>query len=288
LGFRSREFNSAVTLGQTAFATIHVTVASSPCWALAVVCLAKPSNLPAISREFINPLGVAAASRKSDTIGSWQLPDLSGTSRVLLLRPGASQGRVEGRVRGGGAWAHPRPPRAVRSAPRELFGLPGASRVSLGFPGSSLCFLGFSVKGGGGVRGGGAWAPPRPPRAVRSAPGELFGRPGASRAQNKFRGYDSTRGNHEDLQCQTEGPGLKTTPGGLKVSILMSAGLLRTPRAQNRPNRPRGFKSIDFDVSGLALEGPELKTRPGELKASILTSAGLLWRAPSSKQAPGS
>jgi hypothetical protein len=33
--------------------------------------------------------------------------------------------------------------------------------------------------------------------------------------------------------------------------------------------------------------GPGLKTGPGGLKATILTSAGLLWRAPSSKQAPG-
>ena len=49
------------------------------------------------------------------------------------------------------------------------------------------------------------------------------------------------------------------------------------PRAQNRP---RGAKSIDFDVSGLAQESPGLKTGPGGLKASILTSAGLLWRAP--------
>ena len=39
-------------------------------------------------------------------------------------------------------------------------------------------------------------------------------------------------------------------------------------------------KSIDFDVSGLALDGPGLKTRPGELKASILTSAGLVWGGP--------
>ena len=56
------------------------------------------------------------------------------------------------------------------------------------------------------------------------------------------------------------------------------------PRAQNRP---RGSKSIDFDVSGLALEGPGLQTSPGGPKASILSSAGLLWRAPGSKHAPG-
>jgi hypothetical protein len=47
---------------------------------------------------------------------------------------------------------------------------------------------------------------------------------------------------------------------------------------------PRKAKSIDFDVSGLALEGRKLKTNFGKLKASILTSAGLLWKAPRSKK----
>ena len=84
MGFRSREFNSAVTLGQTAFATIHVTVASSPCWALAVVCLAKPSNLPAISREFINPLSVSQR-RLAKVIQS-----AAGSSRISLGHPGSS------------------------------------------------------------------------------------------------------------------------------------------------------------------------------------------------------
>ena len=54
---------------------------------------------------------------------------------------------------------------------------------------------------------------------------------------------------------------------GLTVYPRASSG---GPRAQNRP---RGSKSIDFDVSGLALEGPGLKTDPGGLKASILTPA---------------
>ncbi len=53
-------------------------------------------------------------------------------------------------------------------------------------------------------------------------------------------------------------------------------------------NRSRMVKRIDFDVSGLALDGPNLKTSPGGLKASILMSAGLLWKTPKSKQAPES
>ena len=50
--------------------------------------------------------------------------------------------------------------------------------------------------------------------------------------------------------------------------------------APGSKHAPGVFKSIDFDVSGLALEGPGLKTGPGGLKVLILTSASLLWRAP--------
>ncbi len=39
-------------------------------------------------------------------------------------------------------------------------------------------------------------------------------------------------------------------------------------------------KSIDFDVSGLALEGPGAKTGPGQVKTLILTSAELVWGGP--------
>ena len=48
---------------------------------------------------------------------------------------------------------------------------------------------------------------------------------------------------------------------------------------------PRGARSIDVDVGGLALEGPGVKTGPGELKASILTSTVAL-KALGSKPAP--
>ena len=48
--------------------------------------------------------------------------------------------------------------------------------------------------------------------------------------------------------------------GGLKESSLTSAALLWRAPGQNRP---RGAKSIDFDVGGFALEGPWSKQAPG-------------------------
>ena len=79
-----------------------------------------------------------------------------------------------------------------------------------------------------------------------------------------------------------EDPGLKTTPGGLKVSIFTSAGLLRRAPSQNKH---RVSKSIDFDVSGLALEGPGLKTSPGSLKVYIdFDVSGLALEGPHQKR----
>ena len=56
------------------------------------------------------------------------------------------------------------------------------------------------------------------------------------------------------------------------------------PRAQNRPV---AAKIIDFGVCELVVDGSGIKTRPRAAKTTDFDVGGLLWRAPSSKQAPG-
>ncbi len=80
-----------------------------------------------------------------------------------------------------------------------------------------------------------------------------------------------------------EGHKTKTGSGVPKASILTSAGL---PWKALGQNRPRGVKSIDFDVGVLDLKSSGVKAGPEGLKASILISAGLRWRALGSKPAP--